>query len=90
MHHLQEVGISYVFAGKDALDVRLALHKLKTIFGIDTLMITGGGIVNRSFLQAGMIGQQCHYFPQCSLFLPIHGGSSFGRSLHMLSAYWGC
>lgn len=22
-------------------------------------------------------------------FLPIHGGSSFGRSLHMLSAYWG-
>ena len=22
-------------------------------------------------------------------FLPIHGGSSFGRKLHMLSAYWG-
>ena len=22
-------------------------------------------------------------------FLPIHGGSSFGRTLHMLSAYWG-
>lgn len=22
-------------------------------------------------------------------FLPIHGGSSLGRSLHMLSAYWG-
>ena len=22
-------------------------------------------------------------------FLPIHGGSSFGRNLHMLSAYWG-
>lgn len=55
--HLQEVGISYVFAGKDALDARLALHKLKTIFGIDTLMITGGGIVNWSFLQAGMIDE---------------------------------
>lgn len=23
-------------------------------------------------------------------FLPIHGGSSFGRKHHMLSAYWGC
>ena len=22
-------------------------------------------------------------------FLPIHGGSSFGRNLHMMSAYWG-
>ena len=53
-HFLRKLGISYIIAGKDALDYGLALKKLKELFHIDTLMLGGGGILNWSFIQAGM------------------------------------
>lgn len=51
---LRKLGISYIIAGEDALDHILALEKLKTLFGIETLMLGGGGVLNWSFVQAGM------------------------------------
>lgn len=51
---LRKLGISYILAGKDRLDYALALEKLKTRFGIQVLMLGGGGVLNWSFLQAGM------------------------------------
>ena len=51
---LRRLGISYLIAGQDSLDYALALEKLKTLFGIQTLMLGGGGVLNWSFLQAGM------------------------------------
>jgi len=50
---LRRLGISYVIAGEDALDYDLLLAKLKTLFGIETLMLGGGGVLNWSFIQAG-------------------------------------
>ena len=50
---LRRLGISYVIAGEDALDYDLLLAKLKTLFGIETLMLGGGGVLNSSFIQAG-------------------------------------
>lgn len=51
---LRRLGISYVIAGEDGLDYGLLLEKLKTLFGIETLMLGGGGVLNWSFIQAGM------------------------------------
>lgn len=51
---LRKKGISYILAGKTELDYALALSKLKEIFHIETLMLGGGGVLNWSFLQAGM------------------------------------
>ncbi len=51
---LRKLGISYIIAGKQTLDYALALDKLKRLFGIETLMLGGGGILNWSFIQAGM------------------------------------
>lgn len=51
---LRKLGISYIIAGKDSLDYALAMQKLKNLFGIETLMLGGGGILNWSFIQAGM------------------------------------
>lgn len=51
---LRRLGISYLLAGKDTLDYALALEKLKRLFGIQVLMLGGGGVLNWSFLQAGM------------------------------------
>lgn len=51
---LRKLGISYIIAGADSLDYALAMKKLKELFHIDTLMLGGGGVLNWSFMQAGM------------------------------------
>lgn len=51
---LRKLGISYLIAGHMELDYSLALAKLKDKFHIETLMLGGGGVLNWSFLQAGM------------------------------------
>lgn len=51
---LRKLGISYIIAGKTELDYALALAKLKENFHMETLMLGGGGVLNWSFLQAGM------------------------------------
>lgn len=55
--YLRERGVSYVVAGKEQLDCALLLHELKVHFGIERLMIAGGGFVNGSFLQSGLIDE---------------------------------
>lgn len=52
--YLRGLGISYIIAGSDTLDYGLALEKLKKLFGIKTLMLGGGGVLNWSFIQAGL------------------------------------
>ncbi len=51
---LRSLGISYIIAGEDELDYALLLNKAKELFGIETLMLGGGGVLNWSFIQAGM------------------------------------
>ena len=51
---LRRKGISYLLAGEDKLDYALLLEKLKQRFGIQVLMLGGGGVLNWSFLQAGL------------------------------------
>jgi riboflavin biosynthesis pyrimidine reductase len=51
---LRKLGISYIIAGGESLDYVLAMEKVKTLFGIETLMLGGGGVLNWSFIQAGM------------------------------------
>lgn len=55
--YLQSMGIPYIFAGEEAIDVALALSKLKTIFGCSTLLLEGGSIINGAFERAGVIDE---------------------------------
>lgn len=57
LQHLREKKVSYIFGGKDALDLSLVLEKLHQLFDIKTLRIDGGGHVNGSFLKAGLIDE---------------------------------
>ena len=50
---LRKLGISYIIVGEDKLDYQLLLGKLKNLFGIEMLMLGGGGVLNWSFIQAG-------------------------------------
>lgn len=54
---LRTLQISYVVAGKNQLDCKLAAEKLKALFKIETLMVSGGGFINWSFLQAGLVDE---------------------------------
>ena len=55
--YLEEMEIPYIFAGKDKIDVELALFKLKNIVGIDTLLLEGGSIINGAFQRANAIDE---------------------------------
>ncbi len=55
--YLHSAGVSYIFAGKDDIDVPLALHKLRSIFGIRRLLLEGGSLLNGSFLRADFIDE---------------------------------
>lgn len=54
---LRRLGISYVIAGKDEPDNALALHKLATLFGMQRVMIGGGGVLNWSYVQDGLVDE---------------------------------
>lgn len=68
--YLRQAGVSYVFAGKDSLDLPLAVRKLKEQFWIEKMLLSGGGVVDWAFLQSGLIDE-------ISLVIPpvIDGGT---------------
>ena len=55
--YLRKYDISYIFAGDDSLNCTLAAEKLKTLFGIEVLMLSGGGFINWSFLQEELVDE---------------------------------
>ncbi len=54
---LRSKGISYLFGGKERIDVAKVLRKLRTRFRIRTLLLEGGGKINGSFLAADAIDE---------------------------------
>jgi riboflavin biosynthesis pyrimidine reductase len=57
LQHLQDKQVSYIFAGKDNINFKSALEQLHAVFGIKTLMLEGGGHINGSLLNAGLIDE---------------------------------
>ena len=54
---LRERGVSYLFGGRDRIDVPAVLRKLRNRLGIRRLLLEGGGKINGSFLAAGCIDE---------------------------------
>jgi riboflavin biosynthesis pyrimidine reductase len=55
--YLQQINISYIFAGNTDINIPLALKKLKKNFGINKLMLEGGSTINGAFLKANCIDE---------------------------------
>lgn len=49
--------VSYLFAGDDGRDLDMAMATLSAEFGVRTLLLEGGGILNGAFLKAGLIDE---------------------------------
>jgi 2,5-diamino-6-(ribosylamino)-4(3H)-pyrimidinone 5'-phosphate reductase len=58
--HLQGAGVSYLFCGKERIDLHTALKKLGSAFGLRKLMLQGGGRFNGAMLQAGLVDEISH------------------------------
>lgn len=54
---LRKCGVSYLLAGREELDLPLALEKVGTRLGVRTLMLEGGGGINGSMLRAGLVDE---------------------------------
>lgn len=57
LNALKASGVSYLFGGRDTLDLALVLDKLARHFGIKRLLVEGGGGINGSFLKAGLVDE---------------------------------
>lgn len=54
---MRERNISYIFAGEKTISCGIAVQKLKSLFGIEKLKLSGGGMINWSFAQEGLIDE---------------------------------
>ena len=55
--YLQSIGVSYIFAGKEELNLLLALDKLYRLFGIKKLLLEGGSVINGAFERENVIDE---------------------------------
>lgn len=55
--YLQSLGISYIIAGQESINITLALEKLAKLFDIHTLLLEGGSVLNGSFIKAQVIDE---------------------------------
>lgn len=57
LSYLHDFDISYIFAGAERLDSSLMMEKLKFLFGIEKLMVAGGGVMNGTLIAAGLVDE---------------------------------
>ena len=55
--YLQSIRVSYIFAGKEEMDLEMALEKLWSNFFINDLLLEGGSEINGAFQRAGLIDE---------------------------------
>jgi len=57
LDYLQQNGVSYVFGGQREINFTRALRQLSALFPIRTIMLEGGGHINGSLLNEGLIDE---------------------------------
>ena len=55
LHYCREKGISYIFCGKEKIDIKLSLQKLKKLFKIDKMLLQGGPKLDGAFIKDDLI-----------------------------------
>ncbi len=55
--YLRTISVSYIIAGENDLNLKLALHKLHSLFNINTILLEGGSIINGAFMEDNLIDE---------------------------------
>ena len=53
--YLQKIGVSYIFAGEKNIDLKVAMKKLKSLFGIKKILCEGGPKTNEFLLKENLV-----------------------------------
>ena len=76
--YLKSIGVSYIFAGKDKINLKAALTKLKKLFGIERVLCEGGPTTNGLLLQEDLV--QKIFFYKCPYIAEAGGKPVFGQA----------
>ena len=57
LDYLKGKHISYITAGRNGIDLPKAMETLRTVFGVERLAVVGGGHINGSMLDQGLIDE---------------------------------
>jgi 2,5-diamino-6-(ribosylamino)-4(3H)-pyrimidinone 5'-phosphate reductase len=71
LEYLKHRDVPYIIAGNDRVDLRAALDELCTRFGVHTIRVDSGGILNGVLLRAGLVDEVSVLIDPC-----IVGGTS--------------
>ena len=72
---MKQKGVSYIFCGKEKIDIQVMNEKLYSLFGIKKLMLEGGGLTDSLFLEADCIDEMS------LVIVPLVDGSKDGVNL---------
>ena len=76
--YLKSIEVSYIFAGKDKIDLKVALKKLKKLFGIERVLCEGGPTTNGLLLQEDLVQKIIFY--KCPYIASPGGKPVFGEA----------
>ena len=76
--YLKSIGVSYIFAGKDKIDLKIALTKLKKLLGIERILCEGGPTTNGLLLKEDFVQKIIVY--KCPFIAEPGGKPVFGES----------
>lgn len=57
LEQLSQQGVSWIATGRERIDLSRAVEILHSEFGVERLVVVGGGFINGGFLQAGLIDE---------------------------------
>jgi 2,5-diamino-6-(ribosylamino)-4(3H)-pyrimidinone 5'-phosphate reductase len=71
IQYLDRQAVPYIIAGRDQVDLRAALEELNTRFGVQSVRVDSGGILNGALLRAGLVDEVSVLIDPC-----LVGGAS--------------
>ena len=76
--YLKSIEVSYIFAGKDKIDIKEALRKLKKLFGIERVLCEGGPTTNGYLIKEDLVQKVIFY--QCPYIATPGNKPIFGEA----------
>lgn len=75
--YYRKIGVSYIFAGKNDIDINTVLNKLYDLFDIKVMLLEGGSIINGAFLFADAVDNVSQ------VIAPVIANGTISRCLQM-------
>ena len=79
LHYCRERGISYIFCGKDKINIEISLQKLKKLFNINKMLLQGGPKLDGAFIKDDLVDGISIIISPCT---SVGGDTLFNPSIY--------